>query len=181
LWGSDLIDIGVIPCENKEKADCFMRFPTHPLLAPGIAVCLFLSFLCTPAKADTFGKDARDLFLDAAKVPVTFLKELVVTLQGIMVLGTIRRAEDLYFVEYGRYVSEGLGEWGAPFTTLTIQPNASPRRGWDYRVQAQSNTFVVVARRRTGPHRGTDIRIDHEGVWSGDYPFWPVHNFPFRK
>ena len=77
-----------------------------------------------------------------------------------------------YYNENLAFISEGQSYWGAPFTHLLIDPNALDKREWDYRVEATTDRFIAIARRKTGRYQDREIRLDNKGALSGNYLFW---------
>ncbi len=121
-----------------------------------------------------YGNDASP---DEPPAPVIIWRELFATVEALYTLGIIRRDEFIYYHEHLKFASDGLEYWGAPFRNLLIEPNFSEERKWDYRVIGGRDDFTIIARRRSAEYTGREIRLNREGQWSGNYPFWPIR-FP---
>ena len=135
-------------------------------------LCFFL--LSSESHAETLPEEAKAILSKLGSLPSVIWDEGMATAEVLANLGPIRRYENIYYHEYSEFASDGLGRWGAPFTKLLMDPNASKRRKWDYRVEARKNDFKAIARRREGKYAGREIWFDRRGHWSGNYPFWPL-------
>jgi len=151
------------------------RFPMFLIIF--VSSISFFS-LCPEGYADNGEVNVKSALSERLRLPRELITELVATIEALRNLGVIRRFESIYYHEHVRYVSEGLRRWGEPFTNLLMDPNASESRKWDYRIRAHRYGFKAIARRKSGKYEGHQIRFDHNGDWSGDYPFWPLSNLP---
>ena len=136
-----------------------------------VAVLLFSCFL-PEGHADGIGEKAETLFFKLTHWPTTVWTEWWTTVQALENLGRVRLYEYAYYNENLAFISEGQSYWGAPFTHLLIDPNALDKREWDYRVEATTDRFIAIARRKTGRYQDREIRLDNKGALSGNYLFW---------
>jgi len=120
-----------------------------------------------------FGKQERTFLSKFLHKPKIFVHEIVATIEALISLGSIARFENIYYHIHLEYTPDGLGEWGAPFTKLLIEPNVSDTRRWDYRVESDTIRYKIIARRRGGKYKDREIWFDSDKKFSGNYPFWP--------